>query len=431
MALMVRNHPSYPHQSVKSVVKKTVVIGTAGNVALVKVRPVVHSPAMRHLFLFLVLVLATAVRGADAPPLTELLRRTIDEQGVPAAEKQLNELQVGKFASVAVDEGKLNQLGYHYLQSGKIPEAVLVLQWYVNLFPNSGNSYDSYGEALVAKGDRDGAIAAYEKSLALDPKNRNAATMLAEIKSRPDSIPLMQERMRFDVALNAAFEAQSKEQTVDLAGLRQQLHALLDKNSTDAAAGLVNNFLYLSEAVDLKGAVEDWKYFAQSSNPKIRSLGESKKGLIAALNAPMELKFKAIDGSEVDVAQLRGKVVLVDFWATWCGPCIAEIPNLVANYDKYHGKGFEVVGISFDQAPDAAKPAKRQKTAEQVAEFTKAKNMPWPQYYDGLYWDNVYGKQYGIRAIPAMFLIDKNGMLVSTNARGPKLERELKRLLGL
>ncbi|HET7535549.1 MAG TPA: TlpA disulfide reductase family protein, partial [Candidatus Didemnitutus sp.] len=160
-------------------------------------------------------------------------------------------------------------------------------------------------------------------------------------------------------------------------------------------------------------------------------LGEAKKGLIEALRAPLELKFKAIDGRDVDLAQLRGKVVLVDFWATWCGPCVREIPNVVATYGKYHDKGFEIVGISFDQAPDAAKPAKRQKTAEQVAAFTQAKNMPWPQYYDGLYWNNAFGKQYGIRAIPAMFLVDQKGMIISTNARGKKLESEVKRLLGL
>jgi hypothetical protein len=101
----------------------------------------------------------------------------------------------------------------------------------------------------------------------------------------------------------------------------------------------------------------------------------------------------------------------------------------VAVYQQYHPKGFEIVGISFDQAPDAAKPARRQKTAEQVLAFTREHQMPWPQFYDGTYWANPYGKQYGIRGIPAMFLLDKNGMVVSTNARGAKLETEVKRLL--
>jgi thiol-disulfide isomerase/thioredoxin len=131
------------------------------------------------------------------------------------------------------------------------------------------------------------------------------------------------------------------------------------------------------------------------------------------------------------VAKLRGKVVLIDFWATWCGPCIEEIPNVVATYEQYHAQGFEIVGISFDQAPDPAHPARRQKTAEQVLAFTREHRMPWPQFYDGSYWENPYGKQYGVRGIPAMFLLDKQGLVVSTNARGRKLAEEVKRLLGL
>ena len=122
--------------------------------------------------------------------------------------------------------------------------------------------------------------------------------------------------------------------------------------------------------------------------------------------------------------------VLVDFWATWCGPCREEIPNVVAVYEKYHAQGFEIVGISFEQAPDTANPAKRQKSAEQMLAFTKENRMPWPQYYEGTYWDNPYGKKFGIRGIPAMFLVDKNGLVVSTNARVVKLESEVKRLLG-
>ncbi|HNC25062.1 MAG TPA: TlpA disulfide reductase family protein, partial [Opitutaceae bacterium] len=139
----------------------------------------------------------------------------------------------------------------------------------------------------------------------------------------------------------------------------------------------------------------------------------------------------AVGGRTVDLAQWRGKVVLIDFWATWCGPCLQELPNVKAVYEKYHGQGFEIAGISFDQAHDPAHPAKRQKSADELLAFTVENQMPWPQYYDGLYWQNVYGKKYGIQAIPAMFLLDREGKLVSTNARGPKLEKEVKRLLGL
>jgi thiol-disulfide isomerase/thioredoxin len=145
---------------------------------------------------------------------------------------------------------------------------------------------------------------------------------------------------------------------------------------------------------------------------------------------PLEMKFTAADGREVDLARLRGKVVLIDFWATWCGPCIAELPNLIRVYNAYHDQGFEVVGISFDKAP-SAQAAKFEKDKDGVLAFAKEKGMPWPQYFDGKYWENDFGRMYNIRGIPAMFLLNKEGKLVDTNARGDKLEPQVKQLLGL
>ena len=119
----------------------------------------------------------------------------------------------------------------------------------------------------------------------------------------------------------------------------------------------------------------------------------------------MELKFTAVDGREVDLAKLRGKVVLVDFWATWCGPCVGEIPNLVKAYEKLHDKGFEILGISFDE--DKGK----------LEAMTKQKGMNWPQFFDGKGWKNQFGEKFGINSIPRMWLVDKKGMVVDTEGR--------------
>jgi thiol-disulfide isomerase/thioredoxin len=365
--------------------------------------------------------------------LADLLQDTIDTAGLEAAQAKFAELKATKFAGFFVDEGQLNALGYRYLgKAGKLPEALAVLHWNVELFPASGNVYDSYGEAQVKHGDRNGAIASYAKALELDPANKNAAKFLAELQATPDqpgALDQMQARMKLDEEINAALEG-ADEHGYDVPALKAKVTAFLDQYPDDrTAATIVGNLFYYAESASLAAARAEWQAFANHPNGKVRELAAQKLALGQLLEAPLEMKFTAADGREVDLAKLRGKVVLVDFWATWCGPCREEIPNLVAVYERYHDLGFEVVGISFDQSPDAAKPARRQKTAAQVLAFTRENRMPWPQYYDGTYWDNPFGKQYGIRAIPAMFLLDQEGRVVSTNARGSKLEAEVKRLL--
>jgi thiol-disulfide isomerase/thioredoxin len=120
---------------------------------------------------------------------------------------------------------------------------------------------------------------------------------------------------------------------------------------------------------------------------------------------PINLTFSAIDGSTVDLTTLRGKVVLLDFWATWCPPCREEVPNVVTVYNKYHSQGFEIVGISLDQDRNS------------VSQFTANNGMTWPEYFDGQGWGNSLARRFDIRFIPQMWLLDRQGRLITKDGR--------------
>jgi peroxiredoxin len=123
------------------------------------------------------------------------------------------------------------------------------------------------------------------------------------------------------------------------------------------------------------------------------------------------------DGKPVKLSDFRGKYVLVDFWAKWCGPCRAENPNVVAAYNKYKNKNFTILGVSLDR---------------DKADWLKAiqeDNLTWTHVSDLKYWDNEVAKMYGVRSIPANFLLDKNGKIIGKNLKGAKLEEELARLV--
>ena len=271
------------------------------------------------------------------------------------------------------------------------------------------------GTILLATGDG----AASEKALAEVERLRNdKRPIVAEVANEYlvvarslmlNSMSTAERTQLADEAIRRTQEANfTNEKISDVQFVATQF---LNAGDSDSAASLYER---------LADALLESKAERKTNAYATQFRGQSNR--IRLPGSKLELDGKLLSGDDFDWESYRGKVVLVDFWATWCGPCVADMPNIQATYNKFHKKGFDVVAVSLDNDRKA------------LESFVRQRSLPWVQIVDNTPRtkqgrQETLSNRYNISSIPTAFLVDRDGKVVSTFARGEELQRLLNQLL--
>ena len=241
--------------------------------------------------------------------------------------------------------------------------------------------YYIFGSALTKAGNAEEAVKAYQQLVENYPKATHFAPALLE--------------------MGLAYDQLGQHDKADAA-----YHQLIEhpKYGSRASARTAKRLLAL-ERENRTGDV-----------PARTSHGGQPDALVG--KKAIDFNVKDLDGNDLSLEKYRGNVILLDFWAVWCAPCIAEMPNVKQVYDKYKDANFQIIGISLDDSRD------------KLVGYLEKEGITWPQFFDGSRWDNQVAQMYGIRGIPHMYLIDGDGVVRKSGVRGHALEPAVAELVG-
>ncbi|MBK6408182.1 MAG: AhpC/TSA family protein [Flavobacteriales bacterium] len=252
----------------------------------------------------------------------------------------------------------------------------------------------------------------FKESMAFDKENQ---PLMERLKADRNDSAAMQRYME----LNNAFTARSK----DFINTHMSSPAVLAAlNRMNIQQDLP---LFMAVRDSLRKTIPNSEYFAGFRDEVDRMEQQAKAGqlqeeqqakldnLIPVGSEAPDFSQASPEGKQIALSDLRGKVVLIDFWASWCRPCRMENPNVKKVYDRFHNKGFEILGVSLDKDKSAWTGA------------IKQDGLPWKHVSDLAFWNNAVAQQYGVSSIPYTVLVDRDGKVLAKNLRGPALEAKL------
>jgi len=207
--------------------------------------------------------------------------------------------------------------------------------------------------------------------------------------------------------------------------MNEQSKKFISKNPDAFISGLLlENFLmrnYLTPE-EVKGYYEklDKNVIETKSGKNIKKMLDAMTSVSVGNSAP-DFSAPSPDGKMISLKESMGKVTLIDFWASWCGPCRKENPNVVAMYNELHDKGLNIIGVSLDKEGDSAK----------WKEAIEKDGLTWNHISNLKFWKEPIAEQYNVKSIPATFLLDASGKIVAKDLRGEELKAKVKELLGV
>ncbi len=364
-----------------------------------------------------VLIVACSNSNADSKQGFELSGKLSNSHGEMIYLEQMSPAGLKPIDSIALNESgefkmtpTISEIGFYRLRITKQNFATLIFDTNEKVKVNGDAS--NLGNSYTVEGSADSKLF-WEVNQA-SAKNYGQRDSLQKTFQAFVNMPKM-DSLRIDSMSNAL----EKPYMALIAKHNQYLQNFIEKNTTSLASLAAIQQLQAEEFMPTYIKLDEGLFKKYPNSEYIKSFHanvSSQKKLAVGSSAP-EITMNSTDEKPLSLSSLRGKIVLIDFWASWCGPCRAENPNVVKAYNKYKDKGFDIFSVSLDKDMDKWKAA--------IAKD----NLSWKNHVcDFKFWQSPITQLYNFNSIPSNVLIDKKGNILAKNLRGEDLEKKLAEL---